>query len=298
MKLTNSHIRQLIAEERKRVVNEVPYSGRREDIPKTPPQPKKKKWSTPDAVDTTTPDTEFWHASPTKDLHYIRTIRINNREIEASAALDPMKREWGLTLNTPRGNPRNPIASAIISREIRTVEDIVRELEKGRPHAPSNLKSYEELWDRIYGRPVNEETMTKQQLEQIIKEELGKMLNEKPEGRPIVWGGGTSDAEANVAAINTMQKNWEDVKDDLRQRGITEEDVLLGYKTVWKTLPPKVTQDTVNSLKATYQFPPADPRGKEAGLSIHHGQKMAIEDLNAWLIEPKESPPWAGSIGA
>jgi hypothetical protein len=176
MKLTNSHIRQLIAEERKRVVNEVPYSGRREDIPKTPPQPKKKKWSTPDAVDTTTPDTEFWHASPTKDLHYIRTIRINNREIEASAALDPMKREWGLTLNTPRGNPRNPIASAIISREIRTVEDIVRELEKGRPHAPSNLKSYEELWDRIYGRPVNEETMTKQQLKQIIKEEIEKII--------------------------------------------------------------------------------------------------------------------------
>ena len=138
-------------------------------------------------------------------------------------------------------------------------------------------------------------SLTKQQLEQIIKEELGKMLNEKPEGRPIVWGGGTSDAEANVAAINTMQKNWEDVKDDLRQRGITEKDVLLGYKTVWKTLPPKVTQDTVNSLKATYQFP---VENNPEGRSLHRGQKMAIEDLDAWLATSKENPPWAGSIGA
>ena len=292
MKLTNHHIRQLIAEERRRMVNEAPFLGRRVEQSPAPPQPKK-KWSTPDAVDRSAPDTEFWDANPTKDLHYTRTIRINNKEIKASTVWDSMEKQWGLTLQDPMGNPRNPIASVIISPEIRTVEDLVKELEKGRPSAPSNLTPYEELWDRIY-RPVNEETMTKQQLEQIIKEELGKMLNEKPEGRPFMWGGGTSDAEANVAAISTMQKNWEDVESHLRRRGITEENVLLGYKTVWKTLPPKVTKDTVNSLRVTYQFP---VENNPEGRSLHHGQKMAIEDLDAWLVAPKENrpPPWAGT---
>jgi len=105
-------------------------------------------------------------------------IQIQGRpSINAYIMKDARSPHYKLILTTESGEE---IANKSVSTELKTVTGLVDKLVS----SPEPPPLYKDLWGKVYGS-VNEVTITKEQLKQIIKEELRTALNEASENNRI-----------------------------------------------------------------------------------------------------------------